>query len=152
MTTATPEPPVVHHKEHNKWVYIVAAVVAVVLAIVGLAAYSDHHHSAQANAKASELTTKLVAAGYGVPDQDTVVALLGTDGGAVCEHPTGDLSKATWFSTMTNGAGGPGTRPVIADSRAVAAEAIVISVYCPEHLEQFQENVQDLKTDTTVRT
>jgi hypothetical protein len=98
------------------------------------------------------VTTKLVAAGYGVPDPDTVVALLGTSGGAVCKHPTGDLSQATWFNTMVNGAGGPGTRPVIADSRAVAAEAIMISVYCPEHLEHFQKDAQDLKTDTTVRT
>jgi hypothetical protein len=152
MTPMSPEPPVVHHKEHNKWVYVIAAIVAVVLAIVLLATFTERHHSTQANAKASALTTKLVAAGYGVPDQDTIVALLGTDGGAVCKHPTGDLSKATWFSNMANGAGGPGARPVIADSRAVAAEAIVISVYCPEHLQQFQDDVQDLKTDTTVRT
>lgn len=150
--TGTPNPPVVHHKEHNTWIYVVAGVVAVVLAFVGLALYTDHHHSTQADAKASELTTKLVAAGYGVPDQDTVVALLGTSGGAVCEHPTGDLNKALWLNNMANGAGGPGMRPVIADQRALAAEAIVISVYCPEHLAQFQDNIQDLKTGTTVRT
>jgi hypothetical protein len=143
--------PVEHNIENNKWVYIGGLAVVVILAIIFLVTYTQHKNSQEAATKAQNLQTKMVAAGYPLPDKDTVISLFGTSGGAVCEDPTGALSKAQWLNNMANGAGGPGMRPVIADLRVVAAEEIVISVYCPEHLAAFQDNVQDLKTGTTVR-
>jgi hypothetical protein len=151
MAPGAPQTPSTHDKEHNKWLYVGGIVIAVILAIVLLATFTQRRHSAQADAKAQELQTKMVAAGYPLPDKDTVVAIFGTDGGAVCKNPTGALSKALWLDNMTNGAGGPGLRPVIADHRALVAEAIVVSIYCPEHLQAFQDNIDDLKTGTTVR-
>ncbi|NUR02356.1 MAG: hypothetical protein HOY79_39210 [Streptomyces sp.] len=131
--------------------FIGGAVLFVILAIVGLVVFTQHQNNAEAQAKAQELQTKMVAAGYPLPDKDTVIAVFGTSGGAVCKNPTGALNKAQWLDNMANGAGGPGMRPVIADHKAVAAEAIVISVYCPQHLAAFQDNIDDLKTGTTVR-
>lgn len=147
----TPQGSAVHTKEHNKWLFIGGAVLFVILAIVGLVVFTQHQNNAEAQAKAQELQTKMVAAGYPLPDKDTVIAVFGTSGGAVCKNPTGALNKAQWLDNMANGAGGPGMRPVIADHKAVAAEAIVISVYCPQHLAAFQDNIDDLKTGTTVR-
>ena len=146
-----PEPQPVHHKEHNKWVFIGAATLFVILAIVGLVVFTQHQNSTEARDKAKQLQTLMVAAGYPLPDEETVIALFGTSGGAVCKDPTGALNKAQWLDNMANGAGGPGMRPVIADHKAVAAEAIVIKVYCPQHLAAFQDDVDDLKTGTTVR-
>jgi hypothetical protein len=36
---------------------------------------------------------------------------------------------------------------VIADSRAVRGQLLIIEIYCPDELEDFQEFVDDLKTD-----
>ncbi|GAA1964385.1 hypothetical protein [Catenulispora subtropica] len=160
MTESTATPPAQppqdpahpgHHKERNKWVFIGAIVLAVILAIILLVTYTQHKHSAEAASKARQLQAAMVAAGYPEPDEDTLIAIFGRDGGAVCKDPTGALNKAQWLDNMANGAGGPGMRPVIADRKAVAAEAIVISVYCPDHLQAFQDKIDDLKTGTTVR-
>ncbi|WP_374777443.1 hypothetical protein OG756_36370 [Streptomyces sp. NBC_01310] len=39
----------------------------------------------------------------------------------------------------------------LADRRAVQAEALVLKVYCPDTLHRIQEQIEDLKTDQTVR-
>ena len=36
---------------------------------------------------------------------------------------------------------------MIADSRAVQGQLLIIQVYCPDELEDLQEFVDDLKTD-----
>jgi hypothetical protein len=36
---------------------------------------------------------------------------------------------------------------VIADSRVLQGQLLIIEVYCPDELEDFQEFVDDLKTD-----
>ena len=38
-------------------------------------------------------------------------------------------------------------RPVIADSRVFQGQLLIIQIYCPDELEDFQEFVDDLKTD-----
>ena len=73
--------------------------------------------------------------------------VLGDDGGATCDDPNEALSRATLLSLLANGATGPGARPVIADSRAVKGQLLIIEIYCPDELEDFQEFVDDLKTD-----
>ena len=47
---------------------------------------------------------------------------------------------------ITNGAGGPGARPVIADRNLLKGQLLVIKVYCPEYIDDFQEFADDLKT------
>lgn len=76
--------------------------------------------------------------------------VLGTDGGATCTDPNEALNRAILLSQLANGAGGPGARPVIADSRVVRGQLLIIEVYCPDQLEEFQQFVDDLKTDGVV--
>ncbi|MFF1503416.1 hypothetical protein ACFVZR_26850 [Streptomyces sp. NPDC058316] len=58
-------------------------------------------------------------AGCPGPDTGTVQRLLGTDRGIVCESPDDALRTALWRIQLSNGSGGPGQRPVIADTKAV---------------------------------
>ena len=78
--------------------------------------------------------------------QEQIVRVLGDDGGAICKNPTSALRKALLFSQLTNGAGGPGIRPVIVDSRIFKGELLVIQIYCPDQLPGFQQLVEQLKT------
>ena len=73
--------------------------------------------------------------------------VLGDDGGATCENPNHALGRAVLFTQLANGAAGPGARPVIVDSRALKGQLLIIEIYCPDELKEFQEFVDDLKTD-----
>ncbi|MFF9145639.1 hypothetical protein ACF1BN_12370 [Streptomyces sp. NPDC014861] len=136
----------------HKWIYWGAIVILVGLLITGLVRYSGFKRTTEATDKADRLSEELVRAGYPAPDRETAVRLLGTDGGQVCEDPGNALKKALYrLQQLSNGATGPGSRPVIADSKAVDAERIVLQVYCPDQVAAFDEAVGDLKTDDTVR-
>ena len=77
--------------------------------------------------------------------------VLGDDGGATCADPNDALTRAILLSQLANGAAGPGARPVIADSRVVQGQLLIIQVYCPDELEDFKQFVEDLKTDDVLR-
>jgi Tfp pilus assembly protein FimT len=117
------------------------------MVIWGIFAFSSARETRRAQDKADELIAALQDAGARTPDQDQVVRVLGDDGGATCANPNKALSRATLFSLLTNGATGPGARPVIADSRVVQGQLLIMQTYCPEELEDFQKFVDDLKTD-----
>ncbi|GJF30940.1 hypothetical protein KNE206_36400 [Kitasatospora sp. NE20-6] len=135
----------------HRWIYIGAIVVLVGMVVVGLLTYTQQHATNDSYRKAAQLSDDLVAAGYpAVPDQGQIARLLGTDGGAVCENPAGALKNALWKVNLSNGATGPGQRPIVADARAVEAEAIVLNVYCPDQLDAFRNKLDDLETDDTV--
>ncbi|AJF66006.1 hypothetical protein [Streptomyces vietnamensis] len=135
----------------HKWIYWGAIVLLVGLAVTGVIRYASVKKNNETHAKSEQLQEELVKAGYPSPDTDTVQQLLGTDGGPVCEDPGGALNTALWKIQQANGATGPGMRPVISDTRAVQAERIVLQVYCPDKLDDFDEDLKDLKTDDTVR-
>ncbi|KQX49828.1 MULTISPECIES: hypothetical protein [unclassified Streptomyces] len=136
----------------HKWIYIGAIVILVGLVVTGLIRYSTFKRTDESASKASRLSEELVKAGYPAPDQENTQRLLGTDGGEVCQAPGDALKKALYrIERISNGATGPGMRPVIADTRAVQAERIVLQVYCPDKLDEFDDAVEDLKTDDTVR-
>ncbi|MGW6985685.1 hypothetical protein ACWGE1_40545 [Streptomyces sp. NPDC054932] len=119
--------------------------------VVGLLQYKAVRDTNQAVDKANQLADEVAAAGYPRPDPSTLARALGEDGGIVCEDPASALKSALWKINMSNGATGPGQRPVIADRRAVQAEALVLKVYCPDTLHRIQNELKDLKTDQTVR-
>ena len=77
--------------------------------------------------------------------------VLGDDGGATCEDPSGALSRATLLGQLVNGAAGPGIRPVVADNRVVRGQLLVIEIYCPDELAGFQDLVDGLNLDDTVK-
>ena len=131
----------------RSWIYITACVILAILVIWAIFAFSSARETNRAQDKADELIAELENAGARTPDQDQIVRVLGDDGGATCANPNEALSRATFLSLLMNGAAGPGARPVIADSRAVKGQLLIIKVYCPDELEDFQKFVEDLKTD-----
>ncbi|WCD83828.1 hypothetical protein KPP03845_100147 [Streptomyces xanthophaeus] len=135
----------------HRWIYIGAIVLLVAFVVVGLLQYKAVRDTNQAMDKANQLADEVAAAGFPRPDPSALARTLGEDGGIVCEDPASALKSALWKINMSNGATGPGQRPVIADRRAVQAEALVLKVYCPDTLHRLQEQIEDLKTDQTVR-
>ncbi|MFC9817480.1 hypothetical protein ACFVJM_36150 [Streptomyces virginiae] len=135
----------------HKWIYICAIVLLVGFVVVGLIQYKAVRSTNQALDKANQLADEVAAAGYPRPDPSALARVLGEDGGIVCEDPASALKSALWKINMSNGATGPGQRPVIADRQAVQAEALVLKVYCPDTLHRIQNELEGLKTDQTVR-
>jgi Tfp pilus assembly protein FimT len=131
----------------RSWIFITALILLGVITLAGVLAFSRGIDNAQAQNKANELVNALTEVGARTPDVDQVARVLGDDGGATCEDPNDALSRATLLSLLTNGATGPGARPVIADSRVVQGQLLIIEIYCPEELEDFKGFVDDLKTD-----
>ena len=129
------------------WIFIVALILLGVLAVSGVLAFTRGVNNAQAQNKASELINALTEVGARTPDPDQLARVLGEDGGATCANPNEALSRAILLSQLTNGATGPGARPVIADSRVVQGQLLIIEVYCPDELDDFKDFVDDLKTD-----
>ena len=131
----------------RSWIYVTSVVLLVVLALWAIFAFSSARETSQAEDKADELIAALEDAGAGTPDQDQIVRVLGDDGGATCQNPNEALGRSTLHAMLTNGATGPGIRPVIADSRVFQGQLLIIETYCPDELDDFRQFVDDLKTD-----
>lgn len=133
------------------WIYFTTVAILIILGIWAVLAFSTGRENQQAEEKADELIAALGEAGARTPERDQIVRVLGDDGGAVCADPNKALSRATLLSMLANGATGPGARPVIADSRAVRGQLLIIDIYCPDELNEFQGYVDDLETDELTR-
>ena len=127
--------------------YSVIAVLFVALTVVATLAWRDVKQTREAGQKADRLVAALGEAGSAVPSRERIVRVLGDDGGPVCADPSGALNRAAYLTGLSNGAGGPGTRPVIADSKLVQGELAVIAIYCPDELSEFTEFVDGLRTE-----
>jgi hypothetical protein len=126
--------------------------VLLLLCVVGLITYSGNKQTAEAQQKAQELTQKLESAGLRAPaSQDIFIRSFGTDGGNVCDNPGNALGRATLFSLFTNGASHVGQRPVIVDRRLIQGQLLIMETYCPDKLQDFREEVEDLKFDDTLK-
>lgn len=143
MSTATET----QSKRERSTLYIAVAVVIGLLMVIGLIFYRSAEATREAEQKADELIAALEDAGATAPDRDQIVRVLGDDGGATCADPNDSLSRAILLSQLANGATGPGARPVIADSRVVKGQLLIIEIYCPDELEDFKQFVDDFKTD-----
>ena len=131
----------------HRVLYISSIVVLVLMAAVALLSFSAAHQTAQANDKAQQLIAEIEAAGLRAPQQDQIVRVLGDDGGAVCADPDDALRRGILFGQLTNGAAGPGQRPVVADNKVVQGQLLIMKVYCPQYAEAFQNVVDDLKLE-----
>jgi len=136
-------------KRSRSIVYIVAMVLLVVFAVVALLNFRTARETQQSLAKADQLIAETESAGGTAPSREQIARVLGDDGGAVCTNPNDALSRATFLSQLTNGATGPGMRPVIVNARIAVGELAIIKVYCPDQLAEFQEFIDDLKTSNT---
>jgi hypothetical protein len=130
----------------RKLLYTVVGCVVIALVIVGLILFSSAKQSKEADAKADEFIAALVAAGAPAPPKDEVVRVFGTDGGATCDDPNDALKRATLNSMLSNGAAGPGLRPVVFDRRYLAGQLLVLKVYCPDELPSMQKFVDGLQS------
>jgi hypothetical protein len=151
MSAAAPTPSDAGSGSDNRWMYWSIGIVVVVLAVLGLITYSGKQDDQEAQQKAAQLSQKLEAAGLRVPDQDILIRSLGTDGGNVCDNPASALGKATLHDQIANGADFVGRRPVIIDRRVVQGEALILETYCPDKLEDFRDEIDDLKFDDTLK-
>lgn len=134
----------------NLILYIVAGAIVVLLAVVALVSFHRTRETNRAQERATQLTAELQAAGLRVPKTDQIVRVLGDDGGAVCANPDDALRRGVLYGQLTNGAGGPGQRPVLADNKVVQGELLIIKVYCPQYVERFQQVIDDLKLTSDV--
>ena len=135
----------------NSWIYWTIGAVVIVLTIIGLITFSGKKDDQQAQQKAEQLSQKLQKAGLPVPDQDILTRTLGTDGGNVCDNPASALGKALLNDQITNGADFVGRRPIIIDRRIVLAEGLILQTYCPDKLKDYQDKIDDLKYDNTLK-
>ena len=134
-------------QRERRIIYIVIGVALVLLLIIALVFYRSAQSDQQAQDKANQLIAALQKAGVRVvPSQQQIVNVLGNDGGALCSDPASALRKSILFDQLTNGASGPGRRPVIVDNRVFVGQLAVIQIYCPDELPQFQQMVENLKT------
>ncbi|MFC0526219.1 hypothetical protein [Phytohabitans kaempferiae] len=153
MTTTAPHEPVSFHDphKHRRITYIVAGAVIVVLLVLGLAMYNRAEHNAAAEAKADQLIALFQAEELPVPDRDQIIRTLGDDGGAMCADPGNALKKAIRDGLGSNGAAGPGQRPVFIAERTIKGEKLALSVYCPDQLPEFQTYTNGLNLDDVVK-
>ena len=127
-------------------IYLVVTAVVVALMVVGLFTFRSAKSTQRAEQKADELIAAIQDEGGTAPSRDQIVRVLGEDGGATCTDPNKALTRAILLAQLANGAAGPGARPVIADSRVVKGQTLIIQVYCPDQLDDFKKFVEDFKT------
>jgi hypothetical protein len=138
-------------KNGRRILYIVIAVGLGLLLIAALISYRSAKSSQQAEQKADQLIAALQQQGARTPSREAVVRVLGDDGGAVCSNPDAALNRATFYGLLTNGAAGPGMRPVIADNKVIQGQLLIMQVYCPDKLDDVKEWLEDVKTALLVR-
>jgi hypothetical protein len=126
-------------------IYVVSAILLVGLIVVGLAVHRQNKADRAADEKADQLIASLQQDGYPAPSKDQIVHVLGNDGGMVCADPGRALGRAILLDKLSNGSGGPGARPVIADRRAVRGGLRIVQIYCPEKIDAVKSYVDDLK-------
>jgi hypothetical protein len=130
------------------WIYWSALGLLIVFGLVAVLTFSSARQTAQASDKADELISALEEAGLTAPTKEQITRVLGDDGGALCDDPGSALSQAVVNMQLSNGASGPGMRPILADvQRLLQGQLIAIQIYCPDELEDFQEYVEDLKSE-----
>ena len=144
-----------HYGDDKPWVrktaYVVVALIFTGLAITALFTFRTVRESREASTKADTLISSFTSAGLPTPSKEQITHVLADDGGVVCADPSGFLNQALARVNMANGAAGPGQRPVIVPQNVVEGQRLVIEVYCPEHLDEFNEFVNSNKYADTVK-
>src|SRR5690349_3514849 len=127
------------HPRERSILYLVVGIATGILVVLALIFFRTGKENADAEAKADQLIQALNDAGATVvPARDRVITVFGDDGGAVCANPNYALSRSTLQSQLTNGAAGPGIRPIIAERARLEGIQLVIQIYCPDELDDFQ--------------
>lgn len=125
-------------------IYLAAAVFFVALLVLGLIRYEVRSVTEEARLKAAALADSIEQAGAARPDEEVLARTFGVDGGAVCADPGAALDRAMANQQLSNGAAQVGVRPIVVSRVLVRAEGLVLSVYCPEKMAEFEEYVDGL--------
>ncbi|MBM7502814.1 hypothetical protein ACFPER_04985 [Agromyces aurantiacus] len=134
-------------KRERSVIYIVTVVVLVVLAVIAVVMFLSARQEVKAQDKAEQFLASLEEQGIDTSlTAEQVARVLGDDGGGVCANPNDALSRAILFDRLSNGAAGPGQRPILAEDRLLEGELLIIQTYCPDELEDFQKFVDELNT------
>ncbi|GAA0462822.1 hypothetical protein Aca07nite_76470 [Actinoplanes capillaceus] len=128
--------------------YLILGITFLVLAGIGLATFRTAKSSHEARRKADRLVATL---GLPAAANERIAQVLGDDGGIVCAAPNDELARSQLLATLSNGAGGPGARPVIADDQALDGMRAIVQVYCPDEADEFEQFVADLKLADTAK-
>ncbi|MGU3643398.1 hypothetical protein ACLBXX_00400 [Microbacterium sp. C23T] len=134
-------------KRERSVIATVAIIVLVALAVIATIMFVGARQQAKDVDKAQELLDAFADAGIAVsftPEQ--VASVLGDDGGATCADPNSALARSTLLAGLSNGAGGPGLRPTLVESRLLQGQLLIIQTYCPDEAKEFQEFVDSLNT------
>ncbi|MFE3545971.1 hypothetical protein ACFXK0_23675 [Nocardia sp. NPDC059177] len=135
----------------RRWIYLTAAGLLVVFALTGLFTFTEIRENSRAHAKAEQLHNNLLVAGLPAPAVGVIANALGDDGGSVCQDPGAPLIRAKYQASITNGAAGPGRRPVIGPRDTTEAVALTIATYCPDRLPDYLSHLDTLKLDDTTK-
>ena len=124
------------------WGLIGLLIVTTVLLVIAYDTTSDA--DAAAKDKADTFLVALEEAGLQQPDRDTIARVYGTDGGRACTMSEGDIQQAlAAFNAQRTGE--INGRPGQIDPRAREYERTMISTYCPDRLEAFDDYVDGLR-------
>ncbi|WP_225727762.1 MULTISPECIES: hypothetical protein [unclassified Nocardia] len=135
----------------RRLIYLISAVLLGLMAIFGVVMFTETARDTDAAAKAQRLHDRLADAGLPAPEPRVIGDSLGRDGGLVCQDPSSPLIKARYQSAISNGADGPGSRPVIGDRDVAVAVELTIATYCPDRLGSYLNQVRDMKFDDTTK-
>ena len=125
----------------------VVLVFLVALAVVATILFIGNRQGERDLDRAQQLLDSFAEAGISVPfTADQVARVLGDDGGATCADPNSALARSTLLAGLSNGAGGPGLRPTLVESRLFQGQLLIIQTYCPDEAEDFQQFVDSLNT------
>ncbi|MFD1815529.1 hypothetical protein [Rhodococcus gannanensis] len=127
--------------------YLAAFALFVGLTVWGLVAYQHSENDDQAREKAIELAVLFSASDLKSPDIDATARVLGTDGGAACADDGSALRESLFHQQIVNGAAGPGQRPILVARNLLEGERLVLTVYCPDRLPEFDAWVDGLKLE-----
>ena len=130
----------------RRTLYIVVGIVSLALVVLGLVLFNSAKETQEAEGKADQFIAALGVLGVPAPPKDELVRVLGTDGGATCDDPNNALNRAILYSTLSNGAAGPGMRPVVFDKTMLGGQLLILKIYCPEELPSMQKFVDKLKS------
>ena len=99
-------------------IYVITVVILIVLGVIAVFTFFAAREAQQAEEKATELIQSLEDAGVDVTlTSEQIARVLGDDGGVVCADPNAALSRAALLDRLSNGAAGPGQRPILAEDR-----------------------------------
>ena len=137
---------------HNKWTYIIVGVVIGILLVLAVSMFNYPNKSELASQKAQELIAAYELSGLEPPSEDLIMGVYGDDGGPVCTTKDFDeYVQQNLNQLVANGAAQVGARGVIMDAELLRKGSLIIGVYCPERLPEYQDWIEILKTDDLIR-